>query len=112
MQPSIEIADALLFVAPLAASTVTLAAMHWFPGATELEKPQAYALGTLVTVGVPVATMLLAVLLAMPQGEVFWAALLAANTAVSWAAVKACYWIDKRRPITLDEVTNATRANR
>lgn len=114
MQPIIEVSQALLFVAPLGASAVTLAAMHWFPGATGLAKPHAYALGTLVTVGVPVVTMLLAVLLAMPQGEVFWAALLVANTVVSGMTVKVCYWLDSQRPrpITLDEVKNAARGNR
>lgn len=112
MNTTIEVGDALLFVAPLCASAVTLAAMHWFPGAKELEKPQAYALGTLVTVGVPAVTMLLAEVLALPQGGLFWAAFLLMNALVSGFTVNGCYWLDSKRAISLDEVADAARANR
>lgn len=104
---NIEIADVLLFVAPLAASTLALTAMHFFPwhrGARPLRRVDAYALGTLVTVGVPVLTMLLAAVLAMPQRELFWAALLTVNSLVSGATVSACYAIDNGRALGLEDV--------
>lgn len=101
-----QIQDMLLFCAPLAASAVSLGLLHWFPwngGAANLQRPTAYALGTLVTVGIPAATMLLAAALGMHKGEVFWAVLLVANALVSGATVNVAYWIDSKRPITLED---------
>jgi len=104
----------VLFVAPLYVSAVTLAAMHWYPQATKLDRKQAYTLGTFVTVGVPAAVMLLAYLLGVSCGELYWASLLLANAAISGGSVHAYYWIDEKRPtpITLDEVANAIRTNK
>lgn len=107
----ISLPDLLLFVAPLGASAITLAAMHWFPGAQQLERTTAYAVGTLVTVGVPATTMLLAAALGLSRGELFWAALLLVNALVSGATVNAAYWIDSKgtHAITLDEVASERR---
>lgn len=106
---TIEVRDALLFATPLVVSSLALTAMHFFPwnrGVRPLERTTAYALGTLVTVGVPVLAMLAAALLAMPQGELFWAALLIVNALVSGATVNGCYWLDKSRGLTLEDVAN------
>jgi hypothetical protein len=103
---NLQIQDVLLFCTPLGASAVSLGLLHWFPwkgGVDMLERTTAYALGTIVTVGFPAATMLLAAALAMHKGEVFWACLLLVNALVSGAAVNLAYWIDSKRPITLDE---------
>jgi len=104
----IPLHDLLLFAAPLGASAITLAAIHWFPGARELSRTTAYAIGTLVTVGVPAAAMLLAAALGLSRGELFWATLLLTNALVSGATVNLAYWIDGKLPhaITLDEVAN------
>lgn len=108
---NIDLRDALLFVTPLAVSALSLTAMHFFPwhrGAKPLARTTAYALGTLATVGIPALTMLLAAVLSMPQGELFWAALLLCNALVSGGAVNFCYWIDASRAISLDEVYEGT----
>lgn len=105
---NLPVQDVLLFCTPLCASSTTLALLHWFPwngGADLLERTTAYALGTIVTVGFPAATMLLAAALGIPQGEVFWACLLLTNALISGATVNLAYWIDSKRPITLDEAT-------
>lgn len=96
----------LLFILPLAASAVSLTALHYFPwnrGARPLKRTTAYALGTLVTVGVPILAMLVAALLGVSRGELFWAAMLALNALVSGATVNACYWIDGSRALTLED---------
>lgn len=106
----IDVADALLFVTPLAVSTLALTAMHFYPwhrGARPLRRVDAYALGTLVTVGVPVVTMLLAALLTMRHSELFWAALLVVNALVSGATVNLCYVIDAGRALGLEDVSDA-----
>ena len=106
----VRLADLLLFAAPLLVSALTLALMHWFPwkdGMDVLSRVEAYAAGTLVTVGVPVVAMLIATALSLHQGELFWAALLVANTAVSGATVKLAYWYDTKRAIERGDVCNA-----
>lgn len=106
MSQTLQLADILLFAAPLAASSVTLAALHWVPwngGTKPLERTTAYTVGTLVTVGVPATTMIMAALLGLAHGELFWAALLLVNALVSGATVKGCYWLDGTRAISLDE---------
>lgn len=103
---TLQLGDIVLFAAPLAASSVTLALMHFLPwnnGAKPLERTTAYALGTAVTVGVPVWTMIVAAALNLPHSELFWAAFLVCNALVSGATVKGCYWIDGTRAISLDE---------
>ena len=102
----IPLHDLLLFVAPLGASATTLAAMHWFPGAQQLERTTAYAVGTIATVGIPAATMLLAAALGFARDELFWASLLLVNALVSGATVNLAYWIDSKLPITLDKVAS------
>ncbi len=74
-----------------------------------LTRIEAYTAGTLVTVGVPALTMLLAAAVGMPQGELFWAALLTANAVVSGLTVKAAYWYDSRRAITRQDVHDARK---
>jgi len=106
---AIEVRDILLFGTPLVISSLSLATLHWLPwnrGVRELKRTTAYAMGTLVTVGVPAVTMLVAALLAMPQGEVFWAALLLVNALVSGATVNACYMVDAVRALTLEDVAD------
>ena len=107
-----QLHDAVVFAAPLAASAVTLTALHWFPwhgGLAPLRRTTAYVLGTLVTVGIPVATMLLTAALGLVYGQAFWAALLVANTAVSGATVHVAYWIDGHRALTLEDGHAAAR---
>lgn len=110
---SIELRDILLFGTPLGASALSLGLMHWLPwngGAKALERTTAYALGTIVTVGIPAMTMLVAHALGLHRNELFWAALLIVNALVSGGTVNAAYWIDNSRAITLDEVGgNAVR---
>lgn len=106
----VRVFDLLMFAAPLLISALALAWMHWFPwksGAEMLSRLEAYAAGTLVTVGVPVVTMLTVAMLGLHYGELFWAGLLAANTAVSGATVKACYWYDGKRAIGRQDVHDA-----
>lgn len=101
----------VVFAAPPAASSLALAALHWFPwhgGARPLARVDAYAVGTLVVVGVPVATMLLTAALGIVYGQLFWAALLAANVAVSGATVRLAYWIDSRKALTLEDAHAAS----
>ena len=96
----------LLFIGPLMASAVSLTALHYFPwnrGVRPLKRTTAYALGTLVTVGVPVVAMLVAALVGVSRGELFWAALLTLNALVSGGTVNACYWIDGTRALTLED---------
>lgn len=103
---TIELQDAVLFAVPLAASAVSLTALHFLPwngGTKPLERTAAYAVGTLVTVGVPASTMIVSALLGLAHGELFWAALLLVNALVSGATVKGCYWLDGTRAISLDE---------
>ncbi len=102
----LELADIVVFCAPLVASAVTLSAMHWFPwhgGAKPLSRTSAYAMGTLITTGVPVTAMLLTAALGLFYGQLFWASLLAANVLVSGATVHLAYWIDSRRALTLED---------
>lgn len=102
----LQIQDVLLFCAPLAASSLALGLLHWFPwngGVANLQRTTAYALGAMVTVGFPAATMLLAGALGMHKGEVFWACLLVMNALVSGATVNIAYWIDSKKPITLED---------
>jgi len=105
----IPLHNLLLFAAPLGTSALTLAAMHWFPGAQQVQRPTAYALGTIVTVGVPAAAMLLAAALGLSRGELFWATLLLTNALVSGATVNIAHWIDSKKPLTLDEVARERR---
>ena len=98
--------DLLLFGLPLLFSAVSLFALHWFPwhgGARPLSRTDAYTIGTLIVVGLPVLTMLLGALLGQLRGQVFWAVLLLANMAVSGATVHLAYWIDSRRALTLED---------
>lgn len=107
--PTIELRDILLFGAPLVASSLSLALMHFLPwngGAKELERTTAYALGTIVTVGVPAMTMVVANALGLHRNELFWATLLIVNALVSGGTVNIAYWVDSFRAITLDEVSN------
>lgn len=102
----LDLRDVLLFCAPIGASSLSLALMHWLPwkdGVESLERTTAYALGTIVTVGVPAATMLLAYALGLHKSELFWASLLVVNALVSGGTVKTAYWIDGKRPITLED---------
>lgn len=111
MSPQLELADLVVFCAPLAASAITLSALHWFPwhgGARVLSRTTAYAVGTLVVVGVPVAAMLLTYALGLFYGQLFWATLLAANVLVSGATVHLAYWVDSRRALTLEDAHAAS----
>ena len=108
----VRLADLLMFAAPLAFSVLTLAWMHWFPWKSDadvLTRVEAYTAGTLVTVGVPVCAMLIAAALGLHHGELFWACLLIANTAVSGLIVKACYWYDGKRAINRQDVADASK---
>ena len=58
---------------------VTTMALHWFPGAKAQPAIVRYMLGTLVTVGVPVAALLLTAALGLRYGHLFWSALLMDN---------------------------------
>jgi hypothetical protein len=103
----------LLFGIPVALSVTSLAALHWYPwnrGTQPLSRLAAYAVGTSVVVGFPVAAMLVAMALHMPQTELFWSSLLIANTAASGATVKLAYWIDGSRAVSLEDT--AANANR
>lgn len=107
----VEFSDLLLFGAPLVVSSLALGLMHWYPyrnGVQSLARTTAYALGTSVTVGVPAMAMLVAHALGMAQGELFWVALVVANTLVSGATVHLAYWIDSHRAISLDEARHAS----
>lgn len=106
----VRVSDLLMFAAPLVFSALALACMHWFPwrsGASMLTRIEAYTAGTLVTVGVPVGAMLTAAMLGLRYSELFWAALLTANTVVSGLTVKACYWYDGKRAINQQDVHDA-----
>ncbi len=111
MSPQLELADLVVFGVPSVMSAITLAALHWFPwhgsGALALKRTDAYAMGTLVVVGVPVAAMLLTASLGIVYGQVFWAAVLMANVLVSGATVHLAYWIDSRRALTLEDAHHA-----
>jgi hypothetical protein len=87
---------------------VLLAALHWYPW-RGLSRVAAYALGTCVTVGVPVLTMLAAALLETGYSELTWAAFLVANTIVCGATVQLAYLVDSRRPLTLEDKHAAAR---
>lgn len=105
--------DALLVGIPLLFSATILAAMHWFPwhsGTRPLGRVAAYTAGTLVVVGVPVLTMLIAALFGLHRTEWFWAAFLIANTLVSGGTVSLAYWIDSRRAVTLEDGHAARRS--
>jgi hypothetical protein len=106
----LDVSDLVVFAAPQVVSATTLSAMHWFPWHGGQRKPgrvAAYAMGTAVTMGVPVATMLLTVATGNQYGTLFWAALIVANTLVSGATVAVAYWIDSRRPVGEAEVRDA-----
>lgn len=108
-----EAIDLLLFVLPLLFSVVTLAAMHWFPwhnGTQQLGRVAAYTAGTIVTIGVPALTMLLAASFGLRYSEIFWAAFLVVNALVSGGTVRVAYWIDSRRALSLEDA-HATRRN-
>lgn len=109
--PQLELADIVVFCTPGVLSSLTLAALHWFPwhgrGYASLSRIAAYTMGTLVVVGVPVATMLLTATLGIVYGQVFWAAVLVANMLVSGATVHLAYWIDSRRALTLEDAHHA-----
>lgn len=111
-----DIATAVVFCAPLTASALALAAAHWFPwhgGARPLSRTSAYAVGTSIIVGAPVAAMLLATAAGLVFAATFWAALLVANVLVGGAVVNLGYWIDAHsRPVTLDDVREAQNAAR
>lgn len=100
--------DLLIFGMTGVVSGLALLAAHYFPwnrNRAELERTTAYAIGTSVVVGVPVIAMLLTVLMGDSRGELFWALLLVANTAVCGTTVKLAYWVDEHqvKPISLDE---------
>lgn len=103
---NVPLHDLLLFAGPLSASAVTLAAMHWFPGARRLERTTAYAFGTIATVGIPVVTMVLAAALGFARDELFWASVLVANTLIAGGTVKLAYWIDSKQPLTLEDAAS------
>lgn len=110
MSPQLELADLVVFGAPLGVSAITLAALHWFPwhgGAKPLDRLSAYSAGTLVVVGVPVTAMLLTAALGLMHGQLFWALLMIANMLVSGATVHLAYWIDSRRALTLEDAHHA-----
>jgi hypothetical protein len=98
----------LFFGVPLSFSAVLLAALHWYPW-RDLSRVAAYAVGTCVTVGVPVLTMLAAALVGTSYDELVWAAFLVANTVVCGATVQLAYLVDSRRPLTLEDKHAATR---
>lgn len=107
----LQLRDVLLFGVPLVLSSTLLGLLHWFPwngGSVELTRMQAYTTGTLVVVGVPVAAMLVASAVEMEAGQLFWAALLVANTVVSGATVKVAYWIDSGKAIGQEEMSHGT----
>lgn len=106
----IQVTDALVFCAPPLASATALLAMHWFLGALSQPPVVRYSAGTLITVGVPATAMVLVATLGLSYGELFWAALLLANAGVSGLAVGVAYWIDARRPVSLDDVSKARHA--
>ncbi len=106
----VHIADLLFFITPPLFSAVALAALHWFPwrnGAADLTRLEAYTAGTLIVVGVPVASMLLAYAMDRTYGELFWALLLIANTVASGVTVQVAYWYDGRRAIDHADVHHA-----
>lgn len=105
-----QLHDAVVFLAPPLASAVTTAALHWFPGAKAQHALLRYVLGTLVTVGIPVAAMLLTEALGLAYGHLFWAALLVVNAAVAGATVAVAYWIDATLPVSLDTLAEAQNA--
>lgn len=110
MPAELQISDIVTFVAPLAASAVSLAAAHWFPWhdrARALSRLAAYGIGTAVTVGIPAATMVLTHALGLAYGPLFWAALLLCNAAVSGVTVAAAYYVDSRQPVSLEDMRNA-----
>jgi hypothetical protein len=109
----LELTDILVFVTPPVMSSLALAAAHWFPyhgGTKVIQRPTAYAVGTAIVVGVPVVTMLLCEALGQQYSQLFWAALLVVNTAVSGATVNLAYWIDSRLAVSLDDVAEAGHA--
>lgn len=104
---SLHFNDILTFTISPAVSALSLAAAHWFPwhgGARQLRRTTAYAIGTSVVVGVPVLTMIVTWLLGVMYDQLFWAALLVVNAAVSGATVNIAYWIDGRRAVTVEDV--------
>lgn len=110
---NIQLSDALLFLLPPAVSGVLLLALHWFPwhnGVRDLDRMTAYAVGTVVTVGVPVTAMLVAAAQSLVYGPLFWAMLLLVNTAACGLAVSFAYWVDGQRALSLDDVAEARHA--
>lgn len=110
MSAELQLADIVTFAAPPVVSALSLGLAHWFPwhnGARILDRRTAYAIGTSVVVGVPVTTMLLAAALGLHYDQLWWAALLLVNTAVSGATVNLAYWIDSRRAVTREEAHDA-----
>lgn len=105
----LDVSQVLLLGVPVALSVTTLTALHWYPwnkGTKPLGRVASYTLGTAVVVGYPIAAMIAAIILAMPQGESFWVALLSLNTLASGAAVNIAYWIDGNRAVGIEEVSS------
>lgn len=105
----LDVSQTLLLGVPVALSVSTLSALHWYPwnkGTKPLGRVAAYTVGTAVVVGYPIAAMLAAIVLGLPQNELFWAGLLATNTFASGAAVNIAYWIDGNRAVGINEVNS------
>lgn len=104
--PVLQLRDVLLFGVPLALSASSLAAMHWYPwrgeGNLRLTRVEAYSMGTLVVVGLPVAAMGLSIAMQIVVSLWFWMALLVANMLVGGATVSVAYWVDEKRPLGLE----------
>ncbi len=88
----------------LAFSALALSLLHWFPWPKRPACGEAYALGTAVLVGAPVATMVLTHAAGQALGQLFWAGLLVANAVIGGATLLLAYGIDKRRPVNLEDV--------
>jgi hypothetical protein len=88
----------------LALSALSLSTLHWFPWPTRLKRIEAYALGVVVLLGVPVGAMVITHAAGLMYGQLFWAGLLVANAIVGGTTVILAYAVDKRRPLNLEDV--------
>lgn len=100
-----------LFAIPLVISPLVLLVLHWYPWGRILPRLTTYIIGCSVVVGVPVLCMVIAELLGMNPGNLYWAAFLLIHGAVCGFATWICRVIDANqpKPLSLEDVANATR---
>jgi hypothetical protein len=103
----------LLFGLPLCLSVLIVMTLHWMPlrkrdGSREFLLA-CYTMGSLISIGITVCTMLIAPAVGLEPDTYFWIALLVVIAVANNLTVRLCYWIDdsKAHPISMGELENA-----